>query len=191
MSQLSTNHRRIRRVQMHRPPPLHHASATRPSHPPLHLHSIHSAPPAEQQSATIGWCEVPDRRAWCPGARGARVWYGVKASQAQLNSPARDSPGAPCPAQPGSHHHARASQQGSRRASRSRPRRPRLPGSHCARTATARRTNRAPGSRLHCLVPASRPLARGASGRGAGTGRGCGVGAESPVRTVLPVELLS
>lgn len=55
-------------------------SSSNPIHPSIR--------PAEQsraeQSTTIGWCEVP---AWCLGARGARVWYGVKASQAQLRRP--------------------------------------------------------------------------------------------------------
>lgn len=79
------NHRRAQANALTPPRGAHCmlARRDRPIRLRLQLQSHPSIRPAEQ-STTIGWCEVP---AWCLGARGARVWYGVKASQAQLRRP--------------------------------------------------------------------------------------------------------
>lgn len=164
MSQLSTKTTAERKCTHTAPGGTLHASATRPSHPPrrlrLQLQSHPSIRPAEQ-STTIGWCEVP---AWRPGARGARVWYRVKASQAQLRRPvtppgagpppSRGHPGSPPPrARPvGASVPTRGADLASRPCSRPRP-----PGSHCALTVTRVPTARAarPRSPWEHRTPAS------------------------------------
>lgn len=124
-------------------------SSSNPIHPSIR--------PAEQsraeQSTTIGWCEVPGRTRRPGLVRGQGL--------ASSASPSRDPAGPPSRGHPGSHHHARgrwarASQQGSRRASRPCSR-PRPPGSHCALTVTRVPTARAarPRSPWERRTPAS------------------------------------
>jgi len=145
MSQLSTNHRRIRRGQMHRPrcsmQVRRDRSIRRSSCIPFH--SIH--PPRQQSTArrSVG------ARCLVPGlVRGRGL--------ASAASPARDAPGPPLPgSRAPTTTRARASQQRSRPCSRPRP-----PGSHCARTATRVPTARG-GQPVVCVCPALPPALHG------------------------------
>lgn len=127
------------------------SSSSNPIHPSIR--------PAEQSRAehddrlVRGACLVPGRTRRPGLVRGQGL--------ASSASPSRDPAGPPSRGHPGSHHHARgrwarASQQGSRRASRPCSR-PRPPGSHCALTVTRVPTARAarPRSPWERRTPAS------------------------------------
>lgn len=155
------NHRRAQANALTPPRGAHCmlARRDRPIRLRLQLQSHPSIRPAEQSRAehddrlVRGACLVPGRTRRPGLVRGQGL--------ASSASPSRDPAGPPSRGHPGSHHHARgrwarASQQGSRRASRPCSR-PRPPGSHCALTVTRVPTARAarPRSPWERRTPAS------------------------------------